>query len=644
MTHHSALIIVCVLFLIVGVVVLDDYGISVDEVMQRGLGILAAEYVMGNNAIYLDSWTRNYGVAFELSLVFFERILGLEDSRSIYLSRHLLTHMFFLAGGFFCYLLAIRLFNNRLLACFALLLFLLHPRMYAHSFFNTKDIPFLSMFMIALFLIDRGFRKGTAGAFLLCGVGVGLLTNIRILGVMLFAAVLAMRACDLFHASGRQERKHILMTTRWFALAGVLTLYATWPYLWSDPVGHVIDSFTQMAHFPNHVLELFQGERVLSTNLPFYYVPTWISITTPPVTLLLGIVGVVSIVGRGVTRPGDILRNTPLRFEFLLIACFILPILAVVLLHSVLYGGWHHMYFLYAPVCLVAVFGLHWLISWKPLRTGIYALAGMGVVMMLAAIISLHPLQQVYFNFLMDRTTPEYLRSQYSMSYYGDGSLKTLEYLLKRYPSSPIYIAGNSRHMVDTRLLLPEADRQRTFLGVGLDGPNFSIRGSAPTGMEGIFDFQTIYTKKVYNNTILQAMRLDLSGRGEAMADARRKMYRSTVLEEPVFSSNFDIYFNDKDKPTLTYIKESCRADDTVPVFLLHVFPENPNDLPDEFKQYGYGSYDFFFYRMNGVIFDGKCMVTVNLPEYAISRIRTGQYLSDYTQRIVWRENFPLSR
>ena len=196
MTHRGALI-VCGLFLIVGVVVLDDYGISPDDGWQRTLAISAAEYVMGNYDPYLDSWERNYGVAFELSLLFFERILGLEDSRSIYLSRHLLTHMFFLAGGFFCYLLAIRLFNNRLLACFALLLFLLHPRMYAHSFFNSKDIPFLSMFMIALFLIDRGFRKETAGAFLLCGVGIGLLTNIRILGVMLFAAVLAMRACDL---------------------------------------------------------------------------------------------------------------------------------------------------------------------------------------------------------------------------------------------------------------------------------------------------------------------------------------------------------------------------------------------------------------------------------------------------------------
>ena len=600
---------------------------------------------MGNNDAFLDSWDRNYGVAFELLLLVFERLLGLEDSRHIYLSRHLLTHLFFLVGGFFCYLLAYRLFNNRLLACFALLLFLLHPRMYAHSFFNTKDVPFLSMFMIALFLVERAFRKETVGAFLVCGVGIGILTNIRILGVMLFAAVLVRRTFDFFYAAGREERKHVLITTGWFALVGVFTLYATWPYLWSDPVGHFIESFTQMAHYPHVVSELFQGEQYPSTDFPFYYIPTWFSITTPPVALLLGIIGLVSLFGRGITHPGDVLRNTPLRFGFLLIACFILPVLAVVLLQSVLYNGWRQMYFLYAPFCVLAGFGLHGLASFfnrKPLRVGIYVLVGLGVAMMLASIIRIHPLQQVYFNFLVDRTTPEYLKSQYWMEHWGAGSLKVLEFLLEQYPSSPIYIANDRWwSMRKARMILPKADRQRVFVGVGLDGTNFSHFGGAPPDMEEFFVPSNIYSRTVYNNTILKAARLDLSRAGEAMADAWRKTYRSTVLEEPVFSSNFDIYFDENNR-TLTYIKESCRGDDIVPAILLRVFPADPNDLPDEFKQDGYGSFDFLFYESGGVVFDGKCVVSINLPEYEISRIRTSQY-TPLIRSLLWYGDFSLS-
>ena len=636
-------LIVCGFFLIVGVVVVDDYGLSTDEYTQRAIAVSAVDYIMGIRDSYLQSWTRNYGVAFEMLLLFLERILGLEDSRDVYLSRHLLTHLFFLAGGFFCSLLVYRLFNSRLLALFALLLFLLHPRMYAHSFFNTKDLPFLSMFMIDLFFIHRAFRKDTTGAFLLCGIGIGILSNIRIIGTMLFPAVLAMRACDFFHASEREDKKHILITTTGFVLASVLTLYATWPYLWPDPVGHIMDAFTEMAHYPYFEPELFQGERVHPQDLPLHYVPVWFLITTPPVVLLFGIIGTGSILFRGILRPGDILRNTQLRFGFLLIACFVLPVSIVVFLGSTLYNGARQMFFLYAPFCLVAIFGLHrtvFLFRRRSLRTGVYVIAGAGVAMTLAAVIRIHPFQQIYFNFLVDRTTPEYLISQYWMDHWRAGNLKILEYLLEQYPSSPIYIPQDGRYMGETRMILPETDRKRVFIGLGLDHPNFAPRDGVHGNMQDLFVSSLIYTHKIYNNTILNALNLNLSRAGEIMADARRKTYWSTVAESPVFSSSFDIYFNE-DERSLIYIKESCRADDTVPVFLLHIFPEDPDNLPDEFKQYSYGSFDFFFHE-HGVIFDGKCVVTVNLPQYRISRIRTGQYFR-LVQRVVWMGDFPLT-
>ncbi len=44
--------------------------------------------------------------------------------------------------------------------------------------------------------------------------------------------VLVMRVVDLLYASGREERKRILITGGLFALAGALTFYTTLPYLW----------------------------------------------------------------------------------------------------------------------------------------------------------------------------------------------------------------------------------------------------------------------------------------------------------------------------------------------------------------------------------------------------------------------------
>ena len=133
-----------------------------------------------------------------------------------------------------------------------MLLFLLHPRLYAHSFFNSKDIPFASVFMIALLLAHRAFDRDTPRAFLACGAGVGVPINLRIMGVMLFAAVLAMRALDFMQASSREERKHTLQTSGAFALAATLTLHAISPYLWADPLA----SFEGIATLARHPLRV----------------------------------------------------------------------------------------------------------------------------------------------------------------------------------------------------------------------------------------------------------------------------------------------------------------------------------------------------------------------------------------------------
>ena len=268
----------CALFLIVGVAVLDDYGISWDESTQRHLAIETVadiiDIILGDGVAFNNDHDKFYGAAFELPLLLVERVLGLEDTRSIFLGRHILTHLFFIAGGFFCCLLAYRLSNSRLIAIFALLLFLLHPRLYAHSFFNTKDIPFLSMFMIALYLTHRAFSRDAVRAFLLLGAAVGILVNLRIMGVMLFAAILVMRWLDLLYASGREERKRILITGGLFALAGALTFYATLPYLWANPIGRLAEMLAVLSQHPNRSFQLFQGELILGTELPYRYIPT----------------------------------------------------------------------------------------------------------------------------------------------------------------------------------------------------------------------------------------------------------------------------------------------------------------------------------------------------------------------------------
>ena len=332
----------CALGALAGWAVLDDYGVSGDADWQRETAQVTLDYALGRDDALLDNQDRMYGVVFEGLLLGTERLLGLQDSRAVYLMRHGLTHLLFLAAGLAAASVAFRLYGRRWLALAALGLFLLHPRLYAHSFFNSKDLPFLSLFMVVLWLAQRAFRRGTGTAFALCGVGAGLLANVRLMGILLFAGVLAMRACDGLWAADRATRRRALRTGGWFAVTGALTLYATWPYLWGDPVRRFAEAFAHWAQHPHAAVMLFRGDYVSSLAPPPAYAPVWFAITAPPFALLLGGIGLAALVRRGLRAPGALVRNTRLRFESLLLACYVLPALAVILLDSTLYNGWRH--------------------------------------------------------------------------------------------------------------------------------------------------------------------------------------------------------------------------------------------------------------------------------------------------------------
>ena len=239
---HSLALSVWALFLIAGLAMVDEYGVSIDTGPQRFNTINTVNYVLHSDQTLLRTHDRFYGVAFEAPLLLLtERVLGLEDPRHVYLARHVLTHLFFLIGGFCCYLLALRLSGDRLIALLVMLLFLLSPRLYAHSFFNSKDAAFASAFVMALLFASRAFDKDSLGAYRQCGAAAGLLVNLRIMGVVLFAIVLVFRAWAWFRAGGGAARRRAAATLGVFALWGGLVLFLSLPYLWGDPIGRLAE-------------------------------------------------------------------------------------------------------------------------------------------------------------------------------------------------------------------------------------------------------------------------------------------------------------------------------------------------------------------------------------------------------------------
>ncbi len=128
----------------------------------------------------------------------------------------------------------------------------------------------------------------------------------------------------------------------------------------------------------------------------------------------------------------------------------------------------------------------------------------------------------------------------------------------------------------------------------------------------------------------------DALGQADAINEARRLI----AAGEPVIRSGFDVYLSED---TLVYVKEPCAPADTEATFFLHLYPVDVNDLPDNRKQYGFDNLDFRFANL-GLTSGERCVATVDLPEYDISEIKTGQYVETEggsTHRL-WEEEFLL--
>lgn len=583
------------------------------------------DYVLGASSDFLQDHNKFYGAAFEAPLVLIERALGLQDSRAIYLSRHLLTHLFFLVGGLFAYLLTLRLFRNRWLALLAALLFLLHPRLYAHSFFNSKDIPFLAAFVVTLFLAHRAFGRGNVGAFALLGAATGILMNLRIMGAVLLAGVLLARLIDVGLASGKEGRTRAGLGAAAFALAALLTVHATLPYLWPSPFARLLEWWTTLSAHANLTTQLFGGELFEGGDTPIHFLPTWFFITTPPLALALGSAGIAAACWRSVRRPASALRNGRLRFGLLLAACFALPVFAAIAESATVYNGWRQVYFLWAPFSLLAVFGLRWLaeaLRRGRLRAALYGAAGAGLAAGIVSMAVIHPHQQVSFNFLVDRVAPERLRTQYDFDYWSHPVREALETLLELHPVGQVSIEYGFRSLAARNaLILPPEDRERIVIGG--DNPQYSLTnyrrfwGSGPLTPEVYAPI--LRERKVYGSALyaLTQFAVDEPFAGEYRADYEE------AAAQPDIRSGFDIRLADG---ALFYAKKPCRLDDARRLWFLHILPVSEDDLPPARREWGFDNLDFFF-PAYGVTLDGACIARVPLPSYDIVAVRTGQFV-----------------
>jgi hypothetical protein len=463
--------------LLLGVFVVADYGVTHDEYVNRRNGGISLSYVLqlieglrqtpllshdpvlASYRTSLDSYNdRDYGVAFDLPAMALERLLQINDQRSQYLLRHVLTHIIFVTGCWAVYKTVAVRFSSVWLGVCALIMMILSPRIFADAFYNSKDIVFMSAVALATYAMQKMYcRKDLSSAFVF-GLATAFAINIRIIGIIFIAATIAIFIVDVL---GRKRLLPAPLLVAYLAVTGLLTI-GFWPWLWSAPADNFMRAISNMSNFRWNGWVLYFGNYYISTNLPRHYVPGWILISTPLLYVALFCIGACSIIKSVFHNKFVIWKNSAQLQDLIFLGMLVSPLLFVSLQRSVVYDGWRHFYFVYPAFICIAIRGLTWtpraVALVRPYRVTLALLLCITVVQLSVWMVRVHPFQNIYFNALVSDGPAQ----KFELDYWGTSNVRGLQFLLEYQPSGVIRVSQvGITSLAQSLVMLDESERAR---------------------------------------------------------------------------------------------------------------------------------------------------------------------------------------
>tara|TARA_B100000886_G_scaffold333739_1_gene288260 strand:- start:2137 stop:3768 length:1632 start_codon:yes stop_codon:yes gene_type:complete len=436
------------IYFFIGISIVEDYGISIDEEFQRFSGFYWLCYVLEFlpfDSLRIEALNRLndikgftlpnpndfpfYGVVFDLPLAFLETVFKVESSKNYFLMRHQANFLIFFISSIYFYLIIKSRFKGQIVIFFGLLLYISSPRIFGDSFYNNKDLIFLSLVTISLYFFFETINNLNIRNLILFSFFAALTSALRILGLFLPVSFLAFLIIQKNPFKEKIFNSFLLLT---FFLSFLILL---WPYLWSSPLNNFLYSFNIFSKYIIKIQMLFNGDYIYSNRLPMSYLPVWILITTPLITLLLFMYGFVYCLKRLYSRVlkvkddlpfNDFWRGKNEKKDLIVFFIFNSIFFYIILSSAVLYTGWRHLYFLHSFMIYLACIGLNLLsINFKSIKIIFFSI-GILILFTFYEISKYHPFQSLYFNQLIQKTK----KKDFEIDYWGLAGSKFLKEIL----------------------------------------------------------------------------------------------------------------------------------------------------------------------------------------------------------------------
>lgn len=518
-----------------------DYGVSWDEPNNHLNGLVSVKYLA---QLVVPEVARQYplipdmrafrdadhGVAFELPLAVLGYLFTPDDSQAFYYLRHWLIFLVFVLGIWALYRLGTIRFRDWRLGLLAAGLLVLSPRFFAEAFYNGKDIVYMALFTLAVHSLVRLLKRPTLAGAVGHGLATALAADMRVQGLLLVPLTLVMLGLEAAYRpphTALPRRKMVTVGSLYVGAALAFTVLG-WPYLWAMSMADFLTAAQRISHYPWAGYVVYWGQVLSPQQLPWHYIPVWISITTPlPYTLAAAIGG--AAWGREVLRRGRSSLSTFVgRLDWLFIVWLLLPVGLVIGLRSVVYDGWRHLYFIYPALLLFAVRGAQAVYMaaqhgrwWRRVALVGGLFGALGTAHAGWRIIRDHPHQQVYFSVLPTR----FAQTHFDLDYWGLSYRQGLEWVLAHDPAPTIavYSPWPSGHLVYVNsLILPPSQRARLRFAPPADAAyiltNYRYRTQAFPDTMG----REVHTIRVNGVRILSVFRRGVNTKQPARAEIIR--------------------------------------------------------------------------------------------------------------------------
>ncbi|TKT70538.1 glycosyltransferase family 39 protein [Afipia massiliensis] len=387
----------------------QNYAISNDEGVQHRYGeLIIAYYKSGftDQSLFKLDNLYLYGGLFDIAALGLAQILPVDQ----YELRHLLCALIGI-GGIGAAAATARLIAGPRAAFFAIIALVLCGSWYGGMFNHTKGIPLAAFMAGAMYFLIRATRdlpvprmRDVIGFGIMTGAALGIRSlSLLLIGYAGLAILLSMPRPVAGH--WQERARFVMRSALWLMPAFVIAyviMIAAWPWAALSPL-NPIRGLLSFNDFHYHIRTILFGQVYEMANVPRYYVPTYIAIRLPLLTLggtLLGLALILlpkSIGGIGGAR----------RRELGLIAfAAIFPVVCQVITEGPAFDGCRHFLFVFPPIAILAGVGL---------SASIGALARLhrGTMIVWLAIITtgytwtagklyhLHPYEYLYYNQLV---------------------------------------------------------------------------------------------------------------------------------------------------------------------------------------------------------------------------------------------------